>query len=58
MCLHQHTLWEHQELICTDCGLILCTDVYSPMSPVVAAVEEEDDNEKEVDWGWYPDSSE
>ena len=53
MCLHQHTLWEHQELICTDCGLILCTDVYRPLSPV--AVEED---EKEVDWGWYPDSSE
>lgn len=55
MCLHQHTQWEHQELICTDCGLILCTDVYQPLSPVTVE-EDEEDGSSDNDWGWYPDS--
>lgn len=34
MCLHRHTIWEAQDEICTDCGLILYTDVYRALSPI------------------------
>ena len=28
MCWHHHTVWEYQEEICTDCGLVLQADPY------------------------------
>lgn len=30
MCTHAHTVWDGQDQICTDCGLVLCSDPYHP----------------------------
>jgi hypothetical protein len=44
MCLHRRTIWEAQDEICTDCGLILCTDVYRALSPIAVESESEEDS--------------